>query len=104
MGAQVMRLIDADELILRLETQDYSCAPDTLADWTPQDMTNAEIADIDRMPTVDAVPVVRCGKCIFFDFDESKDRWGICTRAMDIIISKDDYCSMGERKNDEHTD
>ena len=58
-----MRLIDADELIFRLETQDYSGAPDTLEDWTPQDMTIAEIADINKMPTIDAVPVVRCKDC-----------------------------------------
>ena len=53
-----MRLIDADVLIIRLETQDYSGAPDTLEDWTPQDMTRAEIADINKMPTIDAAPVV----------------------------------------------
>ena len=48
-----MRPIDADALILALETQDYSCAPDTLADWTPMDMTKAEIADIKNAPTID---------------------------------------------------
>jgi len=46
------RLIDADALIDALETQDYSCAPDTLEDWTPQDMTVAEIADITHAPTI----------------------------------------------------
>ena len=61
-----MRLIDADALILALETQDYSCAPDTLEDWTPMDMTKAEIADIRKAPTVDAVPVVRCKDCKYY--------------------------------------
>ena len=50
-----MRLIDADALIKTLETQDYSNAPNTLEGWTPQDMTNAEIFDINNAPTVDAV-------------------------------------------------
>ena len=46
------RLIDADALIIALETQDYSCAPDTLEEWTPMDMTKAEIADIRNAPTI----------------------------------------------------
>ena len=46
------RLIDADALIIALETQDYSCAPDTLEEWTPMDMTKAEIADISNAQTV----------------------------------------------------
>ena len=45
-------LIDRDALIISLETQDYSCAPDTLDDWTPMDMTKAEIADIKAAPTI----------------------------------------------------
>lgn len=52
-----MRLIDADALILALKTQDYSGSPESLEDWTPQDMTKAEIADINNAPTIDAEPV-----------------------------------------------
>ena len=52
-----MRLIDADALIRQLETQDYSGAPETLEDWTPQDMTKAEIADIQNAPTIEAEPI-----------------------------------------------
>lgn len=57
------RLIDADVLILALETQDYSGSPESLEDWTPQDLTKAEIADINNAPTIDAEPV-RHGKWI----------------------------------------
>ena len=52
-----MRLIDADALVRQLETQDYSCAPETLEDWTPRDLTIAEIADIKNAPTIEAEPV-----------------------------------------------
>ena len=45
-------LIDRDALIIALETQDYSCAPNTLEEWTPMDMTRAEIADISNAPTI----------------------------------------------------
>ena len=45
-------LIDRDKLIFALEMQDYSCAPDTLEEWTPTDMTKAEIADLKCAPVV----------------------------------------------------
>ncbi|MBR4743562.1 MAG: hypothetical protein IK082_05140 [Oscillospiraceae bacterium] len=117
-----MRLIDADELIFRLETQDYSSAPDTLEDWTPQDMTKAEIADIDKMPTIDAVPVVH-GEWFPYEFctDGTWDKCSVCgvahrtrskyTGYIDgkeyVIQDRMNYCPIcgakmdGERKDDE---
>lgn len=91
-----MRLIDADVLISTLENQDYSCSSNTLEDWTPQDVTIAEICDINNAPTVDAVEVVRCKDCKYhmfahcfrFAWDELKNK----------IVSDDDYCSFGEKK------
>jgi len=98
-----MRLIDADELILRLETQDYSGAPDTLEDWTPQDMTRAEIADIGKTPTIDAVPVVRCKDC-----KHSKQRFMeyerpgmvFCPHTCGGWVAEDWFCADGERRSD----
>lgn len=92
-----MRLIDADELIVRLETQDYSGAPDTLEDWTPQDMTRAEIADINQMPTIDAVPVVRCKDCRWSYKDEST----LVCGYRGFFVNDSFYCADGERKDDD---
>lgn len=58
-----MRLIDADALIFALETQDYSGSPESLEGWTPQDLTKAEIVDINKAPTIEA-ELVKHGKWI----------------------------------------
>ena len=56
---------------------------------------------IDRMPTVDAVKVVRCKDCIHYDF-------GVCLKIYsDGAVSQyawqarkeDDFCSYGERED-----
>lgn len=55
--------------------------------------------DLIHMPTVDAVPVVRCLECKKCCNRESKlgihwcDKWGNVVRDMD-------FCSFGERKTD----
>ena len=47
-----------------------------------------------EMPTVDAVPVMRCKDCVHF--------WnGVCKAHIDVIdMDENDFCSLGER-NDE---
>lgn len=44
------------------------------------------------LPTVDAVPVVRCKDCIRYRPDD--DVWGQCT-VMPYRMRKNDYCSYG---------
>lgn len=53
--------------------------------------------DIDEAPTVDAVPVIRCRDCIFYD-PENSSNWcshpkGLCNPG------ESDFCSYGQRKN-----
>jgi len=49
-----------------------------------------------RTPTIDAVHVVRCGKCKWFDYGTTCIRFGIrMSRA------HDDFCSYGKWKADE---
>lgn len=96
-----MRLIDADALIETLETQDYSNAPDTLEEWTPQDLTNAEIFDINNAPTVDAVEVVRCEDCRKYipcqKLPIGTSKW--CD-MFDRATCEMNYCGWGERRED----
>lgn len=61
--------------------------------------------DIDEMPTVDAVKVVRCGTCIYYAEVKGKDSgkpcgYGSCTKPFHMagIITNEDFCSFGERK------
>lgn len=101
-----MRLIDADALIHTLETQDYSGAPNTLEDWTPEDMTKAEIADIQNAPTVDAEPVIRCKDCKFGKWCSYVDMNGetetvIACQAYEVQKDIDGFCDEGERRGEE---
>lgn len=80
-----MRLIDAD----KLERQEY---------WGNErcfDYVDAE--DIDNAPTVDAVEVVRCKDCKYYDRGECyhprHER-----HLQSIRQEDDDFCSYGERK------
>lgn len=53
---------------------------------------------IDSAPTVDAVKVVRCKDCQWSVFKDNY--WGKCTYMVrpSLFITKDDYCSVGRRK------
>ena len=58
-----------------------------------------EILDmISEMPTIDAVPVVRCKDCRYSGFDpEYGKRW--CERCWgSMLVQDDDFCSYGEKR------
>ena len=48
--------------------------------------------EIDQMPTVDAVPVIRCKDCVF---NHGGECWGF---GDGHLVCDDDYCSGAERK------
>ena len=77
------RLIDADSA--KLSVSDYKIFRCQLGGL----MDVAEF--IDDQPTIDAIPVVRCGQCKFDN---------LCCRNVgkDGKRTKDDFCSYGERK------
>lgn len=57
---------------------------------------------IRKQPTVDAVPVVRCRECEYWDdnpdtYGRSDGPLGGCGR-MDCTTAHDDFCSFGERR------
>ena len=90
-----MRLIDADKLNLLLGISDR----DIYAKYM-----------LDKMPTIDAVPVVRCQECkhfrhygktsLFINGKNIKAGW--CQRRIsydeEYRMTADDFCSYGERK------
>ena len=87
-----MRLIDADALGVG------RCSKDVLpaaycAGW------NGLIELIEKAPTIDAVPVVRCKDCKFGDWDSEPNDAMVCMRTKDgFWRSGNDFCSYGERK------
>lgn len=75
-----MKLVDLDDHIYCGEDGDYARY------------------NIDQnIPTIDAVPVVRCEDCRWYKTKFCKmDRW---TDLVTIYVAKaDDYCSYGERR------
>lgn len=88
------RLIDADKLLQQIKFDydlDYG---ETLID--PRDFADA-VCD---SPTVDAVPVVRCKDCKYYKPDEYE--CGCDCPAGLPYVKADDFCSYGERNEDEN--
>lgn len=94
-----MRLIDVDDLGVG------RCSKDVLpaaycAGW------NGLLGLIEKAPTVDAVPVVRCEDCVRWDDDP--DTYGadgvpkgLCMKSFETVCA-DDFCSYGKRKENNH--
>lgn len=80
------RLIDADKIV-------YSWTVDN--DGEEHDGVTLQ-SIINKMPTVDAEPVVRCKDCCFCVYDETIDEmW--CNGKR---VSKDWFCADGKREED----
>ena len=82
-----MRLIDADEAYIVL-TDYYHHGTEV--------QHKALKEAIGRVPSVDAVEVVRCKDCVYF--------WdGVCTAHTDAICTdENEFCSWGERREDDN--
>ena len=75
-----MRLVDAD-----------------VADkWMRQNNAFIDAAILKAIPTIDAVPVVRCWECIYRDGTPGQPNI-LCGQMHD-----DDFCSYGQRKEAKH--
>ena len=92
-----MRLIDADALqnILLTITTALEHEYGSLGGAVSGCMKH-----IDNAPTIDAVPVVRCRECKWWQED---DDIGHCDNpdGLDNYAKPDDFCSYGERKEGE---
>ena len=86
-----MRLIDAD--LLSEAIYDNVSAPYEEAVWAKEDC----LTEIDAAPTVDAVEVVRCRECKWWQED---DDIGHCDNpdGLDNYAKPEDFCSYGEKR------
>ena len=92
-----MRLIDVDDLGVG------RCSKDVLpaaycAGW------NGLLGLIEKAPTVDAVPVVRCKDCKHLRVWNRKDIYAFCPKTNIVFLPFDKdtrtfFCSFGERKD-----
>ena len=79
-----MRLIDADALMADVRKNSESYFADDFAHER-----------VDRQPTIDAVPVVRCKDCLYYNagFECLKEGYG-------IEYPQDWFCAGGQRRED----
>lgn len=88
------RLIDVNEAVKLLRGSCVARYPSTFL------MGLFAAADeIAKLPTVDAVPVVRCEKCVYWQepWDGSASPSGRCRRN-DMTMAGSGFCSYGERR------
>ena len=92
------RLIDADAA--KLTANDYKifrCQLGGLVDV---------VEFLNDMPTVDAVPVVRCKDCKHYRPQKKSAHWenraNYCNRIVTIKVQPYDFCSYGERKDSDN--
>lgn len=94
-----MRLIDADALSRAM----YDEAFEADSDWQRWDSGlwiryKMFEKTLKNALTIDAVSVVRCGECKWWDYSTSG-----CERIHPLASFRDeDFCSYGERKTDEN--
>ena len=101
----VMRLIDADNVRNLFDAEFKETRKLILAGETHLDNLAEGFAEADRviwqMPTVDAVPVVRCKDCLFRESGENEcESWEWC-KALHREMPPHAFCSLGVRKDDD---
>lgn len=99
-----MRLIDADALSVKVEESKHKNPHGGLARLNHMNEHNHFRRMINDAPTVDAVEVVRCEKCLYRSQYANKDGLyrcgGILTENEDLIlmVKPDFFCAYGERR------
>lgn len=90
-----MRLINANDIPWRLGCNDDG-----------RTIVYARATDVDAMPTIDAVPVVRCKDCRYMEVDCGV-RYGVCNGARFCRVwgtyngmGDEGFCNYGKRKDD----
>ena len=102
-----MRLIDADAFDRFLVTDEFNMAM-LQADSENRAFKNIPMfyctdsfrAVMKKRPTIDAVPIVRCKDCVYYNTTGCADGYGWCERPCDGIRSDEWYCADAERRED----
>lgn len=88
-----MRLIDADAVAEAIKDE-ITEAKGIDADPNFTAGLKLGLAYVNTAPTVDAVPVVRCKDCAYYEYSNAGD---FCS-STGAGMPEDGYCSDGERK------
>lgn len=95
------RLCDKDELIAAFNTSEYG-KPEMAEEWTFPNKLAVQI--VEDMPEVDAVEVVRCKDCIWYE--KGKNYMPYCNNYVSLMdhVGDETFCSYGERREDNEVD
>lgn len=95
-----MRLIDADALTMALRRAEAEAEQEYGISYSPigREILIRLCDGIGEMPTIDAVPVVRCKDCDHWYQVQMPDGNSVFCVIDNRITSADDFCSWGERK------
>ena len=92
------RLIDADRALEIVRSQG-------IAHPNAYHLTNYATLILQEAPTIDAVEIVRCRDCKHYRPQKKSAHWenraNYCNRIVTIKTQPYDFCSYGERKDDE---
>ena len=92
------RLIEADALHRKVKMETNPYGKPTI----DYDSGVKVLEWIDKAPTIDAVPVVRCRDCKHYKPQKKSAHWenraNYCNRIVTIRVQPYDFCSYGERK------
>ncbi len=91
-----MRLIDAGRIEKRLLEEEPHDGWDEYYEGFNR-MKGIALNAIDATPTIDAVPVVRCGDCMYYQDNNGGYPHPDCRWGHDETPDADDYCSFGEK-------
>lgn len=70
------------------------------ADAIPENEMNYPVwVCLKKQPTIDAVPVVRCGACEYYEGGECVCPYHIMSDSAHFYPDADDYCFYGKRKD-----
>ena len=94
-----MRLIDADIFASELDFAEADVCEEFPDGYCEFGFSREKIRELLRdIPTVDAVPVVRCRECKYRFKNNGHDKSGCPIIDANIWMDDDDFCSHGERK------
>ena len=93
-----MRLIDADVLKAQFRTNEGA----SILGHCVSRLVKADTM-VDDMPTIDAVPVVRCKDCKHYENHKLKVYENCVRNERYIPVLPNDFCSYGERRSDDGT-
>lgn len=96
--ANEKRLIDANALVDKLED-----LKSKLYGWEDYNTgVDSAVYQTENAPTVDAVEVVRCKDCKHYALWEDSETRMTCSIVTGLMNNKpDDFCSYGERKDND---